>query len=223
MLLGVDLATAGARVIALDGADGTVLAQRAAALPAPHRPGAGASEQEARYAEVVQRADRWCGGRSGRCRGAGGGAVRHRNVRHRGAVRQRRPAGRGGGALRRPARPGSQQDRLRSAGAPSATTSALARIGWLAAGSTVRALPEHAGRRHRCVGRYPAGHRHLARTEVRHRPGGPDLAHRAARPARHRSARRSPNWCARAPSSGRSTIAQRIGWGSPGGSGSLPE
>lgn len=134
VLLGVDLATAGARVVAVDGVDGTVLAQRAAALPAPHRPGAGVSEQDARYAEVVEVLI------AGVAADLGDAAVRVAALCVTGTSGTVVPCGSNGrpvgpAVLYDDQRARAQQDQLRSVGAPAATTAALARIGWLAVGS----------------------------------------------------------------------------------------
>ncbi len=134
VLLGIDLATAGARVVALDGADGSVLAQRSAELPAPHRPGPGISEQDARYPQVVVpliaavAAD--LGDRAPQVAALSVTGTSGTVVPCDAAGRPSGPA-----VLYDDQRARVQQDLLRAAGAQSAITSALARIGWLAAHS----------------------------------------------------------------------------------------
>jgi len=53
LVLGIDLATANARVVALSAGDGRVLAARHAPLPTPHRPIPGHSEQRPTHADVA--------------------------------------------------------------------------------------------------------------------------------------------------------------------------
>jgi xylulokinase len=127
--LGLDLATAGARVVAVSG-EGTVLAEYATTLPAPSSPAPGHVEQDPAYAEVsralLRRAVEALGDRS---REVGAVSITGTSGTLVPCDRAGQPAG--PAVLYNDARAEREASRLRAAEFAVTSTSPLARLGWL--------------------------------------------------------------------------------------------
>ena len=131
VVIGVDLATASARAVAMDLDTGMLRAVRSAPLPTPVRAADGSSEQEPGYVaaamDVIGAVVADLGSAAG---------IRALSITGTsGTVVPCDPAGRPTGAaiLYDDRRGDAERSVLRTVGADPATTSALARIGWLAA------------------------------------------------------------------------------------------
>lgn len=139
VVLGIDLATAHARVAAIDG-EGALLAERQATLPPVHAPAEGAHEQDAAYlpvvVELLGRLTSDLGGRASKVTALSVTGTSGTLVPCDGDGRPRGPA-----LLYDDQQSAGEAARLRDAGIEASATSPMARIGYLA--STGAALVLH--------------------------------------------------------------------------------